>query len=173
MDGLIVRKKYPKVMKRKILSGVLMVVVIAVTSLLWRFQTMGQPGSERFPAASQSLDRDKEAGPHSRQSTDADSRSEVPETRHPARERMPKDQRSALERAVAVQEKFVEEKRAALAQFVRSNGIIYNGTDRPKEEVLDKTTKRVNEVGGYADLKRAYDVELQNLERMKTKLDAL
>jgi hypothetical protein len=160
-------------MKRNILYRTLTVGVIVAISLLWLILAMRQPDSENSPVASQSLDRDEGGNHYSNKPTDSDTRSEAPERTRRARERTPQDQRAALERAVAVQEKLVEEKKAALAQWVRTNGVVYNPSDHPDTKVPDNEVKRVTVGGSFVDLKNDYEVELRNLERMKGKLDEL
>lgn len=85
------------------------------------------------------------------------------------------DRRKALEALIESQEKLVAEKRAALSRHILANAVVYRGSDPPKGPdfdgvVDDQDVKRGNEVGGYVDLKKELEIELQNLERMKARL---
>lgn len=85
------------------------------------------------------------------------------------------DRRKALEALVAAQEKLVAEKRAALSRYILTNAVVYRESAPPNGPdfdgvVDDQDLKRGNEVGGFVDLKKELEMELENLERLKANL---
>lgn len=85
--------------------------------------------------------------------------------------RSQKEKQKALEGAIAAQEEIIEEKRASLARFIRSNAVIYQPSENKSAE---KDSAPVDSrASGYVDMKKDYELEVENLERLKRRLDEL
>lgn len=153
------------------LFGVLALGAIVVISMIWLFDAASHDGTERMPAFGGVAESGEGKNHHGSKSSVADFQASAPENTRHGSKLEPGERRTSLERSIAAQEKLVAEKKVALTRWVRSNAVIYNPTEPPSENSADgDAPKGVNQVGGYVDLKNEYEVELQNLERMKRRL---
>lgn len=99
-------------------------------------------------------------------------RDEVRESNRHATDEVRKNRLPGLEKAVATQEQIVAEKRKALSDVIRTQGVEYKASDPPKPVVLtaeqiEQLRKRGNP---YVDGKRDLEREMAVLESMKQKL---
>ena len=161
-------------MKRGIVLGVLVIGVVALGTMQWNSATARKVVSSATSVQGQTVTSNRGGGQSPSDLSGSLSGDEIAESRRHAVDGMLRDERTVLERRLASQEEVVKEKGAALGKFVRSYGVASNSSDRSdraKPELIP--AKRITEVGGYFDMKKEYELEKKNLDRMKARLEEL
>jgi hypothetical protein len=97
---------------------------------------------------------------------------EVRESKRHAEGDVEKNRLPGLEKAVATQEQIVAERRKAISDVIRTQGVEYKASDPPKPVVL--TAEQIEEIrkrgNPFVDAKRELEKELELLESMKQRL---
>lgn len=144
--------------------------ILGVIAAIWIFQASEPRVRGTFTASAPKPSRSE--GTRAAQHADGPSTgSEAPDARPQGDGRPPEEQRAALERAVAAQEKLVEEKRSELARWVRKSAVVSNPSEATVRADPGNPQQGVRTAETYADLKHDYERELRNLERLKSRLD--
>lgn len=161
-------------MKRALVSGGLVIGVIALVAVLWHPTPVRKAVSPMASVLGQTVTSNRGGVQSPSDLSGSLSGDEIAESKRHAVDGMRRDERTVLERRLASQEEVVKEKGAALGKFVRANGVGFNPSDqsdRAKPELIP--AKRITEVGGYLDMKKEYELEQKNLDRMKARLEEL